>query len=105
MSRRNAKISVKSAHLGSPRPTTVAKSALGAPMSAMTCEKMDAKMMMSTTIDVVRTVSWKARLRARQVRPRASAARTRLTVEPGAAAAVGVHMRADRQAEQNAEMH
>src|SRR5437870_1911868 len=67
MSRRKAKISVKSAHLGSPRPTTVAKSALGAPMSAMTCEKMDAKMMMSTTIDVVRTVSWKARLRARHV--------------------------------------
>ena len=87
---RNPKISVKSAHLGSPRPRTVEKSARGAPTSAMTCEKMDAKMMMRTTIDVVRTVSSKARVSAARVRPRASAARMRLIVEPRAAASVGV---------------
>src|SRR6266478_3002826 len=58
MTRRTAKSAAKNAHRGSPRPTTRPKSALGAPMSAMTWEKIDAKMMMSITIDVVRIVAW-----------------------------------------------
>src|SRR2546425_40973 len=77
---------------GIPRPTTRSKSALGAPMSAMTCEKIDAKMMMSITIEVVRIVSWKASFSVRHVSRRARAARSRLTSEPRAAASVGVTM-------------
>ena len=50
-------MTVKSAHLGSPRVSTVFRSALGAPMSAITWLKMAAKMMMSMTMEVVRTVS------------------------------------------------
>ena len=59
-------------------------------MSAMTWEKIDAKMMMSITIDVVRIVAWKASRSVRHVRRRNAAARSRLTSEPTAAASVGV---------------
>ena len=89
---RKAKTSVKNAQAGRPRPVTRASRALGAPMSAITCEKIDAKMMMSITIDVVRTVSWKASRRAVHVRRRARAASTMLTLAPSAAASVGVTM-------------
>ena len=58
----------------------------------MTCEKTDAKTMMSMTIDVVRTVELNAAWSVVHVSLPASAARMRLTNEPRAAASVGVTM-------------
>src|SRR2546425_941587 len=89
MTSRKAKITAKKAQRGSPRPTTRLKSALGAPISAITWENIEAKMMISMTIEVVRMVARKASRSARHVSVRKSAARTRLTNEPRAAASVG----------------
>src|SRR3989442_7541014 len=88
MTRRTAKSAAKNAHRGSPRPTTRPKSALGAPMSAMTWEKIDAKMMMSITIDVVRIVAWKASRSVRHVKRRNAAAKNTLTDRPAAASSL-----------------
>src|SRR6058998_859148 len=92
MRSRKVKMAAKKAQRGMCRPTTRSKRALGAPMSAITWEKIEAKMMISMTIDVVRTVAWKASLSARHVSVRATPARSRLTSEPRAAASVGVTM-------------
>ena len=65
---------------------------MGAPISAITWEKIAAKMMMSMTMEVVRTVSWKAWFSVLQLRLPYQRASTRLTTEPRAAASVGVTM-------------
>ena len=76
--------------MGSPSAVTMASSALGAPSSAITWEKVAAKTMMSMTMAVVRTVSWNAWFRVPHVRCPYQRASTRLTTVPSAAASVGV---------------
>ena len=90
MAMRTAKMSAKTIQGARFSPVTSPRSALGAPSSAITWEKIEAKMMMSMMNAVVRTVSWKARSSPAQVRRPTVTARTRLTETPSAAASVGV---------------